>query len=309
MIILKEKFRKNGKKFWKRYWKYAVIVLFLIASGIFRMEDVFSGEKFSIQDRRVSTDTEAASGIKGSSRIEASKDAKENRDAETVSGIKGSSRTEVSKDAKEDRDAEAASGIKGSGRTEASKSSEGSRGTEAAEEAKEGADAETSKGSEENRGIEAAENVPESTGVWVHICGKVMSPGVYCLPVGSRVFQAVEAAGGFSEDAACDYLNLAGTVSDGMQIYVPGAEEVKEGNVPLQTGGEGSETSKEDRRININTATKEELMTLKGIGESRAEDIIRFREDSGKFWKIEDIMKVPGIKEAGFRKIKDSIIV
>ena len=285
MIILKEKFRKNGKKFWKRYWKYAVIVLFLIVSGLFRMEDVVSGEKFSIQDRRVSTDTEAASGIKGSRK------------------------TEAFMDTKEDRDAETAPGVKESGKTEASKSSEGSRGTEAAEEAKEGADAETSKGSEENLGIEAAENVPESTGVWVHICGRVISPGVYRLPVGSRVFQAVEAAGGFSEDAACDFLNLAGTVSDGMQIYVPGAEEVKEGNVPLQTGGEGSETSKEDRRININTATKEELMTLKGIGESRAEDIIRFREDSGKFRKIEDIMKVPGIKEAGFRKIKDSIIV
>lgn len=282
---MKEKFRKNGKKFWKRYWKYAVIVLFLIVSGLFRMEDVFSGEKFSIQDRRVSTDTEAASGIKGSRKTEASMDTKEDRDAETEPGVKES------------------------GKTEASKSSEGSRGTEAAEEAKEGADAETSKGSEENLGIEAAENVPESTGVWVHICGKVISPGVYRLPVGSRVFQAVEAAGGFSEDAACDFLNLAGTVSDGMQIYVPDAEEVKEGNVPLQTGGEGSETSKEDRRININTATKEELMTLKGIGESRAEDIIRFREDSGKFRKIEDIMKVPGIKEAGFRKIKDSIIV
>ena len=282
---MKEKFRKNGKKFWKRYWKYAVIVLFLIVSGLFRMEDVFFGEKFSIQDRRVSTDTEA------------------------VSGIKGSRKTEASMDTKEDRDAETAPGVKESGKTEASKSSEGSRGTEAAEEAKEGADAETSKGSEENLGIEAAENVPESTGVWVHICGKVISPGVYRLPVGSRVFQAVEAAGGFSEDAACDFLNLAGTVSDGMQICVPGAEEVKEGNVPLQTGGEGSETSKEDRRININTATKEELMTLKGIGESRAEDIIRFREDSGKFRKIEDIMKVPGIKEAGFRKIKDSIIV
>ena len=258
---MKEKFRKNGKKFWKRYWKYAVIVMFLIVSGLFRMEDVFSGEKFSIQDRRVSTDTEAASGIKGSRKTEASMDTKEDRDAETAPGVKESSKTE------------------------ASKSSEGSRGTE------------------------AAENVPESTGVWVHICGKVISPGVYRLPVGSRVFQAVEAAGGFSEDAACDFLNLAGTVSDGMQIYVPGAEELKEGNVPLQTGGEGSETSKEDRRININTATKEELMTLKGIGESRAEDIIRFREDSGKFRKIEDIMKVPGIKEAGFRKIKDSIIV
>ena len=282
---MKEKFRKNGKKFWKRYWKYAVIVMFLIVSGLFRMEDVFSGEKFSIQDRRVSTDTEAASGIKGSRKTEASMDTKEDRDAETAPGVKGSRKTEASMDTKEDRDAETAPGVKESSKTEASKSSEGSRGTE------------------------AAENVPESTGVWVHICGRVISPGVYRLPVGSRVFQAVEAAGGFSEDAACDFLNLAGTVSDGMQIYVPGAEELKEGNVPLQTGGEGSETSKEDRRININTATKEELMTLKGIGESRAEDIIRFREDSGKFRKIEDIMKVPGIKEAGFRKIKDSIIV
>ena len=153
MIILKEKLRKNGKKFWKRYWKYAVIVLFIIVSGLFRMEDVFSGEKFSIQDRRVSTDTEAASGIKGSRK------------------------TEASMDTKEDRDAETAPGVKESGKTEASKSSEGSRGTE------------VSKGSEENLGIEAAENVPESTGVWVHICGKVISPGVYRLPVGSRFFR------------------------------------------------------------------------------------------------------------------------
>ena len=294
---MKEKFRKNGKKFWKRYWKYAVIVLFLIVSGLFRMEDVVSGEKFSIQDRRVSTDTEAASGIKGSRKTEASMDTKEDRDAETAPGVKESGKIEASMDTKEDRDAETTPGVKESGKTEASKSSEGSHGTE------------VSKGSEENLGIEAAENVPESTGVWVHICGRVISPGVYRLPVGSRVFQAVEAAGGFSEDAACDFLNLAGTVSDGMQIYVPGAEEVKEGNVPLQTGGEGSETSKEDRRININTATKEELMTLKGIGESRAEDIIRFREDSGKFRKIEDIMKVPGIKNTAFQKIKENITV
>ena len=62
-------------------------------------------------------------------------------------------------------------------------------------------------------------------------------------------------------------------------------------------------------RVNLNTATKEEFMTLKGIGESRAEDIIRYREESGGFRSIEDIMKVPGIKDAGFQKIKDRITV
>ena len=131
----------------------------------------------------------------------------------------------------------------------------------------------------------------EISTVFVHICGEVKSPGVYELPEDSRIFEAIECAGGFTEQAEESALNLASTVSDGMQIVVLDKEEAKE-------------VAKAEQEASV-----EELTTLKGIGESRAEDIIRYREEHGGFQKIEDIMKVPGIKESGFQKIKDSITV
>ncbi len=150
-------------------------------------------------------------------------------------------------------------------------------------------------------GIKTAETAEPSKadepGYFVHICGEVNQPGVYELPEGSRVFEAVEAAGGFTESAASDSLNLAQKVSDGMKLVVLSENEAEA--LLEESGG----------LVNINTASKEQLMTLTGIGESRAEDIIRFREESGGFEKIEDIMKVPGIKNAGFQKIKDRITV
>lgn len=150
-------------------------------------------------------------------------------------------------------------------------------------------------------------------GYFVHICGEVKSPGVYELSEGSRVFEAVEAAGGFTEQAAGELLNLAEKISDGMKIVVYSMEEVqalKDAGAVTALGeisAGGSEAGK--KRININAAGKEELMTISGIGESRAEDIIRFREENGRFQTIEDIMKVPGIKNAAFQKMKDSITV
>ena len=141
----------------------------------------------------------------------------------------------------------------------------------------------------------------EVSTVFVHICGEVEKPGVYELPEGSRIFEAIACAGGFTEQAEESALNLASTVSDGMQIVVLDKEEAKELAKAEQEVRSGL--------VNINTASVEELTTLKGIGESRAEDIIRYREESGGFQKIEDIMKVPGIKESGFQKIKDSITV
>lgn len=105
------------------------------------------------------------------------------------------------------------------------------------------------------------------------------------------------------DDAAEESLNLAEKVADGMQIVVMSREEaaVAASMEALEVQNSGL--------VNINTASREQLMTLKGIGESRADDIIRYREESGGFQVIEDIMKVPGIKEAGFQKIKDSITV
>ena len=161
--------------------------------------------------------------------------------------------------------------------------------------------------------------------VYIHVCGLVCTPGVYGLPAGSRVYEAIEAAGGFSEAAVPDYLNLAQVLEDGMKIQVPDREQAEEWKArgltqsgisagavsagvqtPGRTGtGEGGAKA----MVNLNTASKEDLMTLRGIGESRAEDIIHYREAFGGFKSIEDIMNVSGIKDAAFEKIKDSITV
>ena len=151
----------------------------------------------------------------------------------------------------------------------------------------------------------------EKSGVYVYICGEVVAPGVYELSEDSRIYEAVDAAGGFTENAARESVNLASKVSDGMQITIYNKEEAASlpagsGSAVGNTGQGGTSGS---GLVNLNTATKEELMTLKGIGEAKAEDIIRYREKSGGFKKIEDIMKISGIKEAGFQKIKDNITV
>ena len=151
----------------------------------------------------------------------------------------------------------------------------------------------------------------EKSGVYVYICGEVAAPGVYELSKDSRIYEAVDAARGFTENAARESVNLASKVSDGMQITIYNREEAASlpagsGSAVGNTGQGGTSGS---GLVNLNTATKEELMTLKGIGEAKAEDIIRYREKSGGFKKIEDIMKISGIKEAGFQKIKDNITV
>ena len=154
------------------------------------------------------------------------------------------------------------------------------------------------------------EKIPE--GCFVHICGEVKNPGVYELPEGSRICEAVEAAGGFTGEAAEDSLNLAQKISDGQQIVilsrVEAVRRAKSQEKELLSGQQAG-ADKTPGPVNINTASRELLMTLNGIGESRADDIIRYREESGGFKRIEDIMKVPGIKDAAFQKIKDSITV
>ena len=161
--------------------------------------------------------------------------------------------------------------------------------------------------------------------VYIHVCGLVSTPGVYGLPAGSRVYEAIEAAGGFSEAAVPDYLNLAQVLEDGMKIQVPDRDQAEEwkargltqsgismggGTAGVQTSGRtGSGEGGSKARVNLNTATREELMTLRGIGASRADDIIHYRQEFGGFKSIEDIMNVSGIKDAAFEKIKDSITV
>ncbi len=145
-----------------------------------------------------------------------------------------------------------------------------------------------------------AEQESETAGeVFVQVCGAVRTPGVYKVSSTLRVFQVIEAAGGATEQADINAVNMARPVADEMYIYIPTAGEVQE-NGGFDTG---------NNKININTATREELMTLKGIGEAKADAIIMYREETGGFTEISQIMNISGIKEAAFNKIKDSIAV
>ena len=190
--------------------------------------------------------------------------------------------------------------------------------------------------------------------VTVHVCGAVRKEGVYVLPEGSRILDAVEAAGGFSENADKSFLNLAMQLEDAWQIRVPSKEETEnlrkqqgdadqgsasvsaqgnqgipgdsvitdgadspfivrgEGSPDCLSGGSpqtGTAADAEKVRINLNTASKEELMKIPGVGEAKAQRIIDYREQNGRFEAIEDLMKVPGIKNASFQKMKEYITV
>ncbi len=135
--------------------------------------------------------------------------------------------------------------------------------------------------------------------ICVYVVGEVVNPGVYTLKEGSRVCDVIDEAGGFTENAAKEYINLASKVSDGEKIIVYSVTQINEG-VMLES---------QSSLVNINTADADKLMTLPGIGEARANDIIKYREKNGRFETIEDIMKVSGIKEAAFSKIEDLITV
>lgn len=152
----------------------------------------------------------------------------------------------------------------------------------------------------------ADEKKIDSDTIYVYVCGAVVSPGVYELEADARVYNAIACAGGLQEEADPEYVNQAKILSDGEQIYIPTQEEVAQGMLTEQSGKSSVDS---DGKIDINTATKEELMTLNGIGESRAENILRYRQEQGMFQCIEDLMNVEGIKEGIFQKIKDSITV
>lgn len=139
---------------------------------------------------------------------------------------------------------------------------------------------------------------------------------------GSRVFQAIEAAGGFLPEAAQTCVNRAGILTDGEQLYILTREEQTQMNLKpgqsadgtgqIQETAEGTVTGEgleQNGKVNINTADESGLTTLSGIGDTRAKAIIAYREENGPFATIEDIMNVSGIKEGTFEKIKDDIVV
>ena len=182
------------------------------------------------------------------------------------------------------------------------------------EEQEETKKAETSEDIREDKDVQkkASDESEKSEGkICVFVCGEAACPGVYELAAGSRIYQAVEAAGGLLDTAAADYVNQAELMTDGQRIYIPSAEEVQSGSLVMpDPGGSGAGgQSVSDGRVNLNTAGKEELMTLAGIGEKKAEAIIQYRNTSGGFGSIEELMQVEGIKEGTFEKIKEDIVI
>ncbi|WP_051656574.1 helix-hairpin-helix domain-containing protein [Butyrivibrio sp. AE3004] len=165
--------------------------------------------------------------------------------------------------------------------------------------------------------------IPEN--IMVHVCGAVLCEGVYELPAGSRVVDAIRAAGGLLEEADSNYVNQALVLEDGVKVKIPTLEESAllpeeesgiqassttgdagiSGMVPNDKASEDSKSSK----VNINTAGEDELCSIPGIGPSRAKNIIAYREENGRFGTIEDIKRVSGIKDKFFSKIKDHITV
>lgn len=154
---------------------------------------------------------------------------------------------------------------------------------------------------ETSESISISESVEEPVKICVYVCGAVKHPGVVTLPQGSRCHDALKAAGGFAEDAAEEAVNLARQVKDGEQIFFPTEAEV-ETLVAV-------EQNEQAGLVNINTADVDKLCELPGIGESKAQAIVLYREQNGAFAVAEDIMKIPGIKESAYNKIKDLITV
>lgn len=149
---------------------------------------------------------------------------------------------------------------------------------------------------------EAGEEQASAEGtVFVYICGEVISPGVYEVAADGRIWDVLLQAGGFTEDASPESVNLAERVRDGMQIIVPSLSEAQE--------RKREEELKASGLVNLNTASLKELCSIPGIGESRAGAILEYREKQGGFSSPEEIMQVDGIKEGLYTKIKDKIYV
>lgn len=173
-------------------------------------------------------------------------------------------------------------------------------------------------------GAEESEETTEKEKIIVHISGAVQNEGIVELESGSRVADAIEKAGGLKENAYMDEINLAYQLEDGEKIHIPTVEEQKEkenqeSKVENEsaTGSDGTTSRSSNSsinngsqtKININTATEEELDTLPGIGPSTATKILDYRKEKGKFKTIEEIKEVSGIGESKYEKIKDRITV
>ena len=256
--------------------------------------------------------------------IEGLQEAKAEVDAESseekTSGQKSKKDTDEKKADKEDRQNDGDNSAEFRKKQAESDGSDAGNGTES-DSGKHTSDADIDNGSEA-----VSDKEMQQAMIYVDVCGAVANPGVFQLAAGSRVFQAIEAAGGYLPEAALTCVNRAGVLTDGQQLYILTQEEMeRQGLDPAEmsgasdgqmngSAGTGQNTGmtaqvQQDNRININTADEAQLTTLTGIGATRAQAIIAYREENGPFAAIEDIMNVQGIKEGTFAKIKDEIVV
>lgn len=167
---------------------------------------------------------------------------------------------------------------------------------------------------ESKNDIEEKENKEEpkemGTGIFVHIDGWIQNPGVYEIKENDRVNTIIEKAGGLKEGASIKSINLAARLSDGDKIYIPNREEEKQiETTEVKGNNTGTVKITKNSKININKASISELKQITGIGESTANKIIDYRENVGKFKKIEDIKEVKGIGDSKYESIKDKITI
>lgn len=159
----------------------------------------------------------------------------------------------------------------------------------------------------ESADAENAEDV-ENKMIIVHVVGEVVNPGIYSLKEGSRVYEALEKAGGCLEGAALERINLAQPLFDGQQVPVPSVHEPDPG-----PGGSGESpdglAANPGSRVNINTANSSQLETLPGIGKVKAGSIISYREQNGPFKSVEELTNVNGIGEKTMEMLRDLITI
>ena len=167
---------------------------------------------------------------------------------------------------------------------------------------------------------EVSETAEIEEKIVVHITGAVKKEGVIYLKKGARIVDAIKEAGGETKEADLSQVNLAYELQDGQKIYIPNKNEKVSQYIistngetidsnGANTGNESTSTSKEGAKVNINTATQNELDGLPGIGPALAQRIIDFREENGNFKSIEDIQNVKGIGDSKFDEIRDKIVV
>lgn len=155
-------------------------------------------------------------------------------------------------------------------------------------------------------------NAKQEEKIIVHITGEIKKNGILELPVGARIADAITAAGGATDNADLNQVNLAYELQDGQKIYIPSKEDKEIEYITSESGDNvivGENSQGVNQKVNINQAGQEELQELPGIGPALAMQIIQYRNTNGKFSKIEDLQNVKGIGDAKFNNIKEYVTV